>query len=112
VSNNSAQAIRHYLTVARLDEQIHTVIGRATDDPARMKPDPAPVLAALTALEADPADAVFIGDTPADVDAGHAARVPVIGFANKPGKADRLAKADAIITSMADLVAALAPRDH
>jgi len=55
---------------------------------------------------------VFIGDIPSDVGAGHAARVPVVGYANKPGKAERLAKADAIITSMADLAAALTPRDH
>ena len=45
------------------------------DDVAEHKPHPAPVLAALDLLSADPGDAVFIGDSPHDIEAGRAAGV-------------------------------------
>jgi phosphoglycolate phosphatase-like HAD superfamily hydrolase len=60
-------------------------------------------------LNADPAEAFFVGDSPSDVPAGHLAGVAVIGFANKPGKADSLAHAgaDAVTTSLPEISAAL-----
>ncbi|GAB3157134.1 HAD family hydrolase [Micromonospora sonneratiae] len=108
VSNNSAESVTAYLTAHRLARYVHPVIGRAYADPAQMKPHPAPVLAAVAELHAAPETCVLVGDTPSDIDAAHAARVPAIGYANKPGKQTRLAEADAIITSMEELVTALA----
>ena len=46
--------------------------------------------------------------TLAAVEAAHAAGVAAIGYANKPGKHERFAAADAVIDSMAELVAAFA----
>ena len=46
-----------------------------SDDVTEHKPHPAPVLAALASLEAQPAEAVFIGDSPHDCEAGRAAGV-------------------------------------
>nr|MDT0662979.1 HAD-IA family hydrolase [Micromonospora sp. DSM 115978] len=111
VSNNSAEAVRAYLIARRLDGYVHPVIGRAYANPAQMKPNPAPVLDAITELHADPATCLMIGDSASDITAAHAARVPAIGYANKPGKAPRLTTANAVITSMADLVTALAPEE-
>src|SRR5262245_34789942 len=47
----------------------------AYDDTERHKPDPDPVLAALERLDAEPADAAYIGDSPFDVRAAKAAGV-------------------------------------
>lgn len=46
-----------------------------SDDVTEHKPHPAPVLAALASLEAQPAETVFIGDSPHDCAAGRAAGV-------------------------------------
>jgi pyrophosphatase PpaX len=61
------------LRVARLEEAFAVVIG--ADDVDRHKPDPAPVLAAIERLGADPSTTVFIGDSPHDMAAGRAAGV-------------------------------------
>ena len=45
------------------------------EDTDRHKPDPAPVLHGLALLGADPAGAVYVGDSPYDVRAGRAAGV-------------------------------------
>lgn len=111
VSNNSAEAVHAYLIARRLTSYIHPVIGRAYANPTQMKPNPALVLAAVAELHADPETCLMIGDSTSDITAAHAAGVPAIGYANKPGKATRLTAADAIITSMADLVTALAPEE-
>ncbi|WP_422773114.1 HAD family hydrolase [Plantactinospora sp. WMMC1484] len=108
VSNNSADAVHAYLTGRRLTSYVHPVIGRAHANPDRMKPNPAPVLDAVRELHADPRDCVLVGDSASDIEAAHAAGVAAIGYANKPGKRERLAAADAVIDSMADLVAAFA----
>lgn len=56
-----------------LDRYFDVLIG--ADDVAHHKPHPAPVLAALERLSADPGDTVFIGDSPWDIEAGRAAGV-------------------------------------
>ncbi|MFI6158567.1 HAD family hydrolase [Micromonospora haikouensis] len=107
VSNNSAACVRAYLNAHRLTSYVHPVVGRPEGAPGRMKPDPYPVLAALRELAAEPADCVLVGDSATDVEAAHAAGVAAIGYANKPGKRARLAAADAVVDSMAELVTAL-----
>ncbi len=77
-------------------------------DPAKMKPSPYRVRIAVMSLEADPRECVFVGDSSTDVIAGRLAGVPVIGYANKPGKDGTLnrAQADAVTTDLADITAA------
>ncbi|MFC8848164.1 HAD family hydrolase [Micromonospora sp. NPDC057141] len=106
VSNNSAECVHAYLSARRLTGYVHPVVGRPEADPGRMKPDPYPVLVALRELGAEPTDCVLVGDSATDIEAAHAAGVAAIGYANKPGKRARLAAADAVIDSMAELVAA------
>ncbi|MGR6997287.1 HAD family hydrolase [Yinghuangia aomiensis] len=52
---------------------------------------------------------MFIGDAVRDVEAGHAAGVQTIGYANKPGKGERLATAErsAVVDSMGLVAEAL-----
>ena len=39
---------------------------------------------------------MFVGDSESDVMAGRAAGIPTIGYANRPGKRQRLAEAGAV----------------
>ena len=43
------------------------------DDVERHKPDPLPLVSTLEAMEVSPANAVYLGDTPYDIDAANAA---------------------------------------
>jgi HAD superfamily hydrolase (TIGR01509 family) len=97
VSNNSADAISLYCLDQGLGDQVSLVVGR-DPDVALMKPDPHLINVALAGLGARPDESVFVGDSVTDVAAGHLAGVPVIGFANQPGKAARLSEcgADAV----------------
>jgi len=60
---------------------------------------------AVRALDADPAATAFVGDSITDIEGAHRAGIGSIGYANKPGKFERMteAGAGAVITSMADL---------
>jgi len=107
VSNNSAEAIRAHLTARRLNSYIGAIVGRAYGDPDLMKPSPLPVLIALKELNAGPKECAMVGDSVSDIDSARAAGVHAIGYANKPGKREKLAHAYATIDSMLDLVALL-----
>ncbi len=74
-----------------------------------MKPDPYRVRVAVGMLGAENADCTFIGDTTSDVLAGHLAGISVIGYANKPGKAQALADVQAatVTTNLAEITAAM-----
>jgi phosphoglycolate phosphatase len=56
------------------------------------KPAPDVLLAALAALQAAPADCLFVGDSPADMEAGRRAGVRTCAVRYGYGKADELAK--------------------
>ena len=71
-----------------------------------MKPSPYLARAAVGILDAHPAECAFVGDSTIDMLAGRLAGVPVIGYANKPGKAELLTQAGA------DIVTARPGRDH
>jgi phosphoglycolate phosphatase len=106
-SNNNAEAIAAYLDRHRLAQLVAHIEGRDPDDGRRMKPNPWVIRRALDHAAASPSEAVLIGDATTDVEAAHAADVPVVGYANKPGKATRLQDADAIATDMQQLADAL-----
>ncbi len=57
-------------------------------------------------------ECAFIGDTTTDVLAGHLAGVPVIGYANKPGKVAALTRVQAatVTTSLAEITHGTARR--
>jgi phosphoglycolate phosphatase-like HAD superfamily hydrolase len=100
VTNNSGVAVRAYLEAHGLSGYLTGVIGRDDADPERMKTSPYRVREAVGVLGGQGEQCAFVGDTPADVLAGLLAGVPVIGFANKPGKAQALAQSGArVVTS-------------
>lgn len=109
VSNNSGRAVSAYLAAHRLGEYVARVIGRPYARPDLMKPDPRMVFDAVRAVGGEPAACVLVGDSMTDIAAARAAGVHVIGYANRPRKVVPFAIADAVITTMADVVTALSP---
>ena len=73
VTSKNRRAMDRGLRVCDLVEFFDVCV--TTDDVDRYKPDPAPVVEALDRLSADASDAVFVGDSPHDIAAGHAAGV-------------------------------------
>jgi HAD superfamily hydrolase (TIGR01549 family) len=109
VSNNSAEAISAFLSRQGLEQYNIAVFGREFGQPDRMKPNPAPIFRAVKSLDTSVDDCVLVGDSLADIHAANAAEIPVIGYANRQAKegAFRTAKADVIVTSMAEIADAL-----
>lgn len=112
VSNNSLRAVKAYMDRHGLSDGIALVVARTSHDPALLKPSPHLINEAARGLNADPAETALVGDSFTDIEAAHDANVASIGYANRPGKRDRMAKlqAGAVIGSMADL--ALSLRAH
>ena len=112
VSNNSDRTVHAYLTRHGLDDRISLIIARTNHDPALLKPSPHLITQAVDALHAEPGECALVGDSVTDVKAAQLASVQSIGYANEPGKRERLteAGAGAIINSLADLALRLRAR--
>jgi phosphoglycolate phosphatase len=110
VSNNSWEAVTTYCERVGLFPHLDAAIGRYDGmAPALMKPDGHLVQLALTGLDANPALTTLVGDMVSDVEAAHSLGLVCVGYANKPGKTERLgaAGADAIVTTMDQVADAL-----
>jgi pyrophosphatase PpaX len=69
------------------------------------KPDPAPVLAALDLLDAEPSEAAFVGDSPFDISAGKAAGVFTVAVGwGKIHPVEALGEADALVKTPEQLL--------
>jgi phosphoglycolate phosphatase len=112
VSNNSPRAVNAYLDRHDLSGGIRLVVARTSHDPALLKPSPHLIDEAVRGLDADLDATTLVGDSFTDIEAAHSAGVASIGYANKPGKHERMTelRPGAIITSMVDL--ALSLRAH
>jgi HAD superfamily hydrolase (TIGR01509 family) len=112
VSNNAAAAVTVYLRQHLLMDRVDYVAARRTPEPGLMKPNPHYLIDAATALGVSPHECALVGDSATDAEAAKRAGMFAVGYANKPGKAERLADAgaDVIIRSMSTL--ALALRSH
>jgi HAD superfamily hydrolase (TIGR01509 family) len=109
ISNNSQAAVETYLRAHHLAEHVDVIVGRTDPDPRLLKPHPHLVLRALDVLGGDPTMSSFVGDSTSDIQSAKAAGTHSVGYANKPGKVERLqrAGADVIVTTMAELHDAL-----
>lgn len=109
VSNNSSECIAAFLAEHRMRAQVAGVHGRRRGEPDSMKPSARLLLDAMTAAGAGSTNCVFVGDAVRDVEAGTAAGVPTIGYANKPGKHTRLTDAGAavVVDSLNELTSAV-----
>jgi pyrophosphatase PpaX len=77
IVTSKAEAIAHR-TLGHVDLAAHMAVVVGTESSARHKPDPEPLRVALAALGYAPHEAVFVGDSPHDVQAGRAAGVTTI----------------------------------
>ena len=105
VSNNGARAVNTYLERNGLSDSIRLVVARTSHDPALLKPSPHLIKKAVRDVDADPTAAALVGDSITDIEGAQRAGIGSIGYANKPGKYERMTQAGAgtVITSMADL---------
>ncbi|GAA4106171.1 HAD-IA family hydrolase [Streptomyces hundungensis] len=109
VSNNSAECVRRFLDLHNLEGEVAAVIGRPSEQPHLMKPNPFPLIRAAEQVHIDVTNCTLIGDSLTDIQAAHAAGASVIGYANKPRKAALFAQAhaDAITEDMQAIADAL-----
>ncbi|MFI1463594.1 HAD family hydrolase [Nocardia carnea] len=109
VSNNSEAAIRTFLAADDYAAYIAGVYARTSADVSLLKPAPHLLTAALNDQRCNEAHAVFVGDSIADIEAGQAAGIPTIAFANKPSKLARLTarRPSAVVTDVSQLRQAL-----
>jgi pyrophosphatase PpaX len=87
-----------------IEHLFDTVVGG--DETEKHKPDPEPLLLALGRMGADAADAVYVGDSPFDMQAAKAAGLYAIGVSwGKIHTADKLTHADVVIHRAEELLA-------
>ena len=110
VSNNHGDAVEKYLHAQDLIGYVDSIAGRVDGmDPRQLKPDPLLIRVGLTTIGAGATDAVLVGDSEGDIEAGRAAGTATIGYANKPCKRERLAGAgaDVVIDTMTEIARAV-----
>lgn len=109
-TNNSARAAAAYVDTRRLADCFPYIIGR-TRDLHLMKPHPHSLLQALDVMDANPSEALMVGDAPTDYAAARAADVRFLGYAGNRPKVVALRKAGAepscIVRSLKDVWDAL-----
>jgi phosphoglycolate phosphatase len=112
VSNNSERAVQTYLARHGLDDRTGPVFARTSHDPALLKPSPHLIEKAVQALNADPTATALVGDSITDIEGARLGGIDSIGYANKPGKFERMIDAGtgAVITTLADLALRLRAR--
>ncbi|MEO6089149.1 MAG: HAD family hydrolase [Umezawaea sp.] len=106
VSNNSQSSVEKYVYQHDLSKYVDHVSARESSDPRLLKPDPNLLISAIDSLSSKSEECIFIGDSPSDIEAAHAAKVKAIGYLNKPTKMSRLTQANplAIITHYGELI--------
>ena len=87
------------------------IVGR--EDVQRHKPHPEPLVTCLAALRLDPGAAMYVGDSPIDIQAGKAAGLPTVGVLTGTSTAAILNQegADYVLPSVAALPDLLSPCD-
>ncbi|MGW1682868.1 HAD family hydrolase [Saccharopolyspora sp. NPDC002376] len=106
VSNNSTAAVGAYLQARGLSAKVAGISARETADVEKLKPEPHLLLQAARSLGVSPTDCVMVGDSGTDIEAAQRVGALSIGYANKPGKRERLMrhKPSAIIERMVELI--------
>ena len=82
-------------------------LATTSDDVERSKPDADIVVSALAKAGAAPGEAIYLGDTPYDIEAAHRARVRIIALECGGWNRAELRKAEAIYATPAALLAGL-----
>ena len=103
VSAKRRPTVERVFRSAGMGEYFDAVVG--SDDTERHKPDPEPVLKALELLDAAPAEAAYVGDSPFDVAAARGAGVFAVAVGW--GGIHRVEDADAFVETPEELLGVL-----
>ncbi|MBU1326521.1 HAD family hydrolase [Patescibacteria group bacterium] len=87
VTNRVRLGVKHFFRIFGHQHDFDAIV--TFEDVRRPKPDPEPVLLALTQLGIKPQEAVYIGDSASDMEAARTAGVYFIAF-NNPGLSCKL----------------------
>ena len=103
VTSGSRGRVRQQLREFALKESFATCV--FSEDVARKKPHPAPLELALRRLRAEPEEAVYVGDTPEDIEMAQRAGVRAIGVYGPfpTARLIRAAEPDLLLQSVRDL---------
>lgn len=106
VSNNATDAVRAYLARHEFGRHVAEISGRHSDEPTPLKPDPFLVRQAMWFLDTTADRCCMVGDSVADIEAGHALGVPVVAYADGPAKRSLFEpyQPDAVIGNLAELM--------
>lgn len=114
VSNNCVAAVDRYHALRGTQDLVDGNYSRGVAQDRRyytslLKPDPFPLERAMAGANVSPGDCLYVGDSTTDIQVAHAAGIPAIAFADKPGKIEAFApfEPDVIITEMAAVQRAL-----
>jgi HAD superfamily hydrolase (TIGR01549 family) len=109
VSNNSPKVIARYLGMHGMSGYFTVISGRDKGDASAMKPCPALLMRAASALRIPIGRCAMVGDAMTDIAAAKRAGARSVGYAGDDASASALAGAgaDAVIKSMAMLASAL-----
>lgn len=102
ISNKRESLSRMVLDGLALSKYFDIVIG--SDTTPERKPSPVPVLKVLSELSVHPADALIVGDSNYDVDAGKAAGVTTVAVTYGYRPIEMIRHADYLIGKMTDLI--------
>ncbi|MFF4901129.1 HAD family hydrolase [Streptomyces sp. NPDC001068] len=110
-TNNSPAATRKYLGLRGLETCFGIHVHGRTSDLSRLKPHPDCLERALAGLDADPSEALMIGDAPSDLEAASSSGVRFVGYVRNPRKREALLTAGAdpecLVSSMAEVLTVL-----
>lgn len=102
ISNKKEFLSKNVLADLGLLKYFDIVIG--SDSVPEKKPSPVPVLKVLSELQIKPSDAVIVGDSNYDIDAGRAAGVITVAVTYGYRPVETIRHADYMIDSMTDLI--------
>ncbi|GAB4406812.1 MAG: HAD family hydrolase [Thermodesulfovibrionales bacterium] len=105
ISNKRESLSRMVLDGLGLSRFFDIIVG--SDTTQEKKPSPLPILKVLSDLHVQPADAVMVGDSNLDIDAGRAAGVTTIAVTYGYRPIELIRHAEYMIDRLADLVALL-----
>ena len=101
ISNKREKLSRAVLEGLGLSQYFDIIVG--SDSTSERKPSPVPVLKVLSELSVNASDAVIVGDSNYDVDAGKAAGVTTVAVTYGYRPREVIAHADYLIDRMTDL---------
>lgn len=107
VTNKQHRFASALLNRLGLSAWVDAVVGG--DTCARRKPDPQPLLFACESLRVSPSESLMVGDSANDVEAAHAAGIPVVcvSYGYNEGRDPRTLDCGALLDSLTELPALL-----